>query len=335
MVTRVLFMGRKSVAAKALEWLSTLPDVEVVGVLTDSHLRGSPTHMVAETLAYPTYSFEEAMAALKSGELVFDLGVSILYWRKLKEEFLSVPRMGIINFHPAPLPDYKGTGGYNFAILDGHSSWAVSAHYVDHEIDTGPLIEVSRFAIDRSQETCFSLEQKSKVELQQLITRTLTKVLIQREELAVLPNIGGRYISRPEMEAAKKIRPGDDVERKVRAFWFPPYDGAYIEIDGGRFTLVSRAILASLAVVGNPGPASYDGRYVASDNDADAMKRIQPGDNVDEKVNAFWQPPHDGAYIELDGERFTLVNGRILASLAPQGTTSLFTTQLAPFESFE
>ena len=39
----------------------------------------------------------------------------------------------------------------------------------------------------------------------------------------------------------------DDIARKARAFWFPPYDGAFIEIGGQKYTLVDRTILESLA----------------------------------------------------------------------------------------
>ena len=35
----------------------------------------------------------------------------------------------------------------------------------------------------------------------------------------------------------KRINPGDDIDAKIRAFWFPPYDGAFIEIDGQRLHL--------------------------------------------------------------------------------------------------
>jgi methionyl-tRNA formyltransferase len=63
-------------------------------------------------------------------------------------------------------------------------------------------------------------------------------------------NIGGRYVSRTEMESMKKIIDGDDVSRKVRAFWFPPYDGAYVEVGGEKFTLVNRQILEGLAPSG-------------------------------------------------------------------------------------
>ena len=76
-------------------------------------------------------------------------------------DFLSLPKLGIINFHPAILPEYKGTAGYNVAILEGRSDWGVSAHYVDAEIDTGEIIDVSMFPISKDEETAYSLEKKS------------------------------------------------------------------------------------------------------------------------------------------------------------------------------
>lgn len=330
-IVRILFMGRKNVATEVLDWLSRIPDVEVAGVLTDGHLKGSSTHSLAQRLGYVCYTFEEALDQLRNGELVYDLGVSILYWRKLTAEFLAAPKMGSINFHPAPLPDYKGTGGYNFAILDKCASWGVSAHYMTEGIDDGPIIEVSRFAIDSEVETCVSLEKKSKLKLKDLITRVITKIVIDGEELSRLPNVGGRYITRREMEATKKIQPGDDIERKIRAFWFPPYDGAYIEIGRRRFTLVSKAILSCLPrnrKTGAPDQVVTDGVLV----EIEGEKRVKSADDVDKKIRTFWCPPHDGAYVEMNGERFTLVNNDILSSLAPEGTTSLFTTHFASFD---
>ena len=54
-----------------------------------------------------------------------------------------------LNFHPAPLPDIRGLGGYNVAILEDFAEWGVSAHFVDEEFDTGDLVRVDRFPIDR------------------------------------------------------------------------------------------------------------------------------------------------------------------------------------------
>jgi methionyl-tRNA formyltransferase len=244
---RVLFMGRKLVSAEALLYVSRNENVEIVGVLTDNHLAVSPTTEMANRLGLKTFSFSEALSEMKNGKLPFDLGISILYWRKLKEEFLSIPSLGIVNFHPAPLPEYKGTAGYNLAILDGLEQWAVSAHYVDENIDAGNIIEVEYFDISPTTETAQTLEKKSQPRLLELFKAIFDRIVDSRQILSTRPNKGGRYVSRDEMESMKEVKPGDDISKKIRAFWFPPYNGAFINIEGKKFTLVDDFILQTLA----------------------------------------------------------------------------------------
>ena len=245
---KVLFMGRKPVAARCLERLLARDDVEVVAVLTDSHLAVSPTSEVARSNGLPLLKFEEALKACEDGNLNFDLGISVLYWRRLKGAFLEVPPRGIVNFHPAPLPDYKGVGGYNLAILDSLDEWACSAHYVDEGIDTGEIIALDRFPMDKDAETAKSLEAKSQESLFKLFVSVFDDLADSKERLSTTPNQGGRHLGRKELEELKKVDfEKDDVAKKVRAFWFPPYDGAFVEIKGQKFTLVDRTILESLA----------------------------------------------------------------------------------------
>ena len=249
-MTEVLFMGRKEVSANLLKYVNSLPDVVIKGVLTDNHLIGSPTVAIAHELNLPVYSFDEALLLMKNGKLTFDLGLSILYWRKLVDEFLSIPSKGIINFHPAILPEYKGVAGYNLAILEGLNEWGVSAHYVDKSIDTGEIISVEKFNIDNNSETVVSLERKSMKVLERVAINVINDAIKNESKLSSSPNIGGKYVTRSEMESMKLVIDGDNVERKVRAFWFPPYDGAYIEIDGNKYTLVSKDILNTLSPEG-------------------------------------------------------------------------------------
>ena len=248
---RVLFMGRKPVAGDLLERVAATPGVSVVGVLTDSHLADSATRAAALRLGLRVLSFEVALAEAESGELQFDLGLSVLYWRRLKGALLEVPRHGIINFHPAPLPEYKGVGGYNLGILESRTEWAVSAHYVDASIDTGPIVATRPFPIDPDRETARSLEKRSMQEMRTLFEDVWSRIVARPRRLETRPNIGGRHLNRRQLEEMKRIDPErDDVGRKVRAFWFPPYDGAYVEIAGERYTLVNRTILESLAEAG-------------------------------------------------------------------------------------
>lgn len=241
----LLFMGRKAAGAHALEW-SIGAGFDVVGVVTDEDNPASVTAETAHANGVPIYGYEEVIEAIDRGELYVDVAVSYVFWKIIGEPLLSAPRFGIINFHPAPLPEYRGTAGYNVAILEELDQWAVTAHYMDENIDTGGIIDRFAFSIDPVQETAKSLEKKSHEFMVSLYKKTMRRVF-EQGVLNTTPNEGGRYISRKQMEEMKKIEPGDDIDKKIRAFWFPPYRGAYIEINDKKYTLVSEDILRRLA----------------------------------------------------------------------------------------
>jgi len=255
-MTKLLFMGRKKVSSRLLRYFFSDKEIEVVGVLTDDCLQGGDVEMAANELDIPLYTYDKAIEQIKRGELNYDLGVSVLYWKKLKDELLSTPRKGVINFHPAPLPEYKGTGGYNLAILESKTSWAVTAHYMNEGIDTGNIIESKIFPIDVERETVASLEKKSMIEIERLAQDVINRAVNEKSRLPSIENKGGRYISRAEMESLKEIVPGDDVDRKIRAFWYPPYNGAYIKVNNKKYTLVNQEILDAVA------PAHVDGVFL-------------------------------------------------------------------------
>ena len=190
---------------------------------------------------------EELYSEIEDGRLAdVDLVLSFLFWKLIRPPLIALPRVGCLNFHPAPLPDFRGVGGYNVAILEGLDEWGVSAHFVSEEFDTGDVVEVERFAIDPDAETAFSLDLKSQGRLLGLFERTIDRAL-GGGELPRTPQGEGRYVTRAEFEELRRVRAGDDVERKLRAFWYPPYPGATVEVEGRTLTLVDEPRLREVA----------------------------------------------------------------------------------------
>ena len=245
---KLLFMGRKKQSADLLRW-TIEQGHEIVAVCTDDQFENSPTAAVARELKIPILSMEEAEEYVLSHDV--DLIVSYLYWRKIRKPLIENNRFGCINFHPAILPDYKGCGGYNIAILNKLSEWGVTVHYVDENIDTGPIINVRRFPFDCHTATAKSLEKITQDALVELYKETITEFAAKgRLKPLDLDNSQGVYISRKQMNEMKIITEeelnDEDLDFKIRAFWFPPYDGAYIERNGKRYTLVTKEILDTL-----------------------------------------------------------------------------------------
>jgi methionyl-tRNA formyltransferase len=240
-------MGKcKRSAARALGWLVE-QGVDVAAVVASQPDRWTREEqrldLVADRHGLPLVDDEELHAAPPED---VDVVISFLFWKRIREPLLSLGRVGCLNFHPAPLPDLRGLGGYNVAILEGRPEWGVSCHFVDETFDTGDLVEVVRFPIDRRNETAFSLDLRSQERLLDLFQRVMAKALAG-EELPRQPQGEGRYVDRAEFESLRVVRPGDDLERKLRAFWYPPHPGAVLEVDGRQVTLVDGQLLAEVA----------------------------------------------------------------------------------------
>lgn len=239
-------MGKsKRSAARALDWLAARAEVVcVVASEPDRWTRAEQRlDLVAERHGLALVSDAELRDAPPED---LDLVISFLFWKRIREPLISVGRIGCVNFHPAPLPDFRGLGGYNVAILEGLEEWGVSCHFVDDRFDTGDLIEVERFPIDAERETAFSLDLASQERLFGLFVRVMER-LLAGEPPPRVPQGDGRYVTRAEFEALRVVHPGDDLGRKLRAFWYPPHPGALLEVDGRRLTLVDEALLAEVA----------------------------------------------------------------------------------------
>ena len=74
----------------------------------------------------------------------FDLGVSYCYPRKITDPLLSTPKNGFVNYHPAPLPMYKGPTELDDAIKNKEMQWGVTVHYMDENYDSGSIIQIKK-----------------------------------------------------------------------------------------------------------------------------------------------------------------------------------------------
>ena len=75
-----------------------------------------------------------------------DLQVVVAF-RMLPEVVWAMPRYGTFNVHAALLPQYRGAAPINWAIINGETVTGVTTFFLDHDIDTGRIIEQRTFPI--------------------------------------------------------------------------------------------------------------------------------------------------------------------------------------------
>ena len=77
----------------------------------------------------------------------------------LKPETLAIPKVAV-NFHAAPLPRYRGTNIFSWAIINGDSDYGVAWHIIERTIDTGDIVSQRMFPLS-GKETALALCQRS------------------------------------------------------------------------------------------------------------------------------------------------------------------------------
>ena len=169
-----------------------------------------------------------------------DFVVACGYRHIVPEEILEIPSCGCLNLHPAMLPQNRGANPNVWSIVDGTDA-GVTLHYMDTAIDTGDIVA------QRAVETRFDDSGKDlyeRLEDAQVDLFKETWPAIEDGSVTTTPQApeAGTSHTTAEFEALCELDPDATTSVKelldrLRALTFPPYDNAYVEIDGERFDI--------------------------------------------------------------------------------------------------
>ena len=195
----------------------------------------------------PCYNAEQMYELVRLKKFPhFDLGISYLYHKILKKEIIEYGNGNIINFHPAPTEVHRGVAACCYCLMKGYKEWAVTAHFITPGIDDGDIIAQRRFSlsnVETGQEAEALIQRESAVLFDQVLSMFLSGEPIPRY---TQKTFAGEYYSRASLEEDKKIHfneTTDSIVKKIHSLWMPPYHGAYIELNGKKYSLVDDVIL--------------------------------------------------------------------------------------------
>ena len=155
---RIVFMGTPDIAATCLSSLLQTKH-EIVGVYTKPDMpknRGMKLEMsdvkkLAVSAGLPVYqptTFREDSVYEELKELDPDVIAVVAYGKILPQRVLDIPRLGCVNIHASILPELRGSGPVQWAILNGMDETGVTAMYMAAAMDAGDIIEIRRTPIE-------------------------------------------------------------------------------------------------------------------------------------------------------------------------------------------
>ena len=155
---RIVFMGTPDIAATCLSSLLQTKH-EIVGVYTKPDMpknRGMKLEMsdvkkLAVSAGLPVYqptTFREDSVYEELKALDPDVIAVVAYGKILPQRVLDIPRLGCVNIHASILPELRGSGPVQWAILNGMDETGVTAMYMAAAMDAGDIIEIRRTPIE-------------------------------------------------------------------------------------------------------------------------------------------------------------------------------------------
>lgn len=190
---RLVFMGSDPVALPLLDWLAGDGSAvaTIAGIFTGPDRPSGRGHSVKPNavkawsagrsieVLQPEKLDTAALAALRN--LRPDVSLVVAYGHILREEFISLPRLGTLNVHASLLPKYRGASPIQTAVACGESETGMTLMRIVRELDAGPAAGEERVPIG-PLDTASDVEVRVARAAVPLVARSLP--LLARGELA-------------------------------------------------------------------------------------------------------------------------------------------------------
>ena len=154
---RIVYMGTPDFAVESLRRLVE-GGYNIVGVITmpdkpmgrhGSVLQASPVKQYAVSQGLKVLQPEKLKDEAFVNELralQADLQIVVAF-RMLPEVVWNMPKLGTFNLHASLLPQYRGAAPINWAVINGDTETGITTFFLQHEIDTGAIIQQVRVPI--------------------------------------------------------------------------------------------------------------------------------------------------------------------------------------------
>lgn len=165
---------------------------------------------------------EEFIAKLR--EIDADLFIVIAF-RMLPEVVWAMPRLGTFNLHASLLPKYRGAAPINRAIMNGETETGLTTFFLQHEIDTGDMIEQRRIGISDS-DNAGTIHDRLMNLGAEVTVETVKKII--DGNLTTTPQPEGEFIPAPKIFREDCIidwhQPSEKIHNQIRGL--SPYPSA-------------------------------------------------------------------------------------------------------------
>ena len=228
---RIVYMGTPDFAVEALRQLVE-GGYNVVGVITMPDKPAGRGHKIQYS-PVKQYALEQNLPLLQPEKLKDEAFVQalrdwkadlqiVVAFRMLPEVVWNMPRLGTFNLHASLLPQYRGAAPINWAVINGDTETGITTFFLQHEIDTGKVIQQVRVPI-ADTDNVEVVHDKLMVLGGKLVLETVDAIL----------NDTVKPIAQEDMAVVGELRPAPKIFKETcRIDWHSPVKRVYDFIRG-------------------------------------------------------------------------------------------------------
>ncbi|MCH1982904.1 methionyl-tRNA formyltransferase [Ruminococcus sp. OA3] len=224
---------------------------------------------------------EQNVRLIKSIEpdYIFVIGLSQL----VKKDIITSAKIGVIGFHPAPLPKYRGRSANVWQMILGEKKSKVSMFFIDKGIDSGDILGQEEYTFEETDYQC-DIGKKIKDAEKVLAERVLNQIMDGSLVAMKQDESKATYCLKRSPEDGR-INWSESIQKihlLIRAI-SKPYPGAFSNYDGRHKVIIWRAEMhKNEQYIGFPGQiAQIDSKHIDVVCN-DGLLRITDWENTDD-----------------------------------------------------
>lgn len=234
---KIVFLGAKPIGYTCFAHLLSVQDklkLQISGLLTHARKEFGNAHDINILAAEHNIPVLDSMDDIPACDIIY----SVQHHEILQAKHIAQASQIAVNLHMAPLPEYRGSNQFSYAIIDGKNEFGTTIHKIDPRIDHGDILFQERFHIPKNcwVDELYKLTFDASLHLfenslQAIVDGNYTAIRQQ----SMIPEYGTSLHYRNEIKILKQIDLSWDSEkitRHIRATSMPGFELPYCIIDG-------------------------------------------------------------------------------------------------------
>ena len=210
--------------------------------------------------------------------------VAVFGWSQIvKEELRSIPRIGVLGWHPSALPRNRGRAVIPWTILQRATDTGFTIFWIDEGVDSGDIAAQVPVTV-APDETATTLYEKMMTAARMALSDLLPRLLAGEIPRCPQDHAQATYCAKRDVEDGRIdwTRSQDEIWTLIRAST-RPYPGAFCDLPDGRLIIWSAEKSPARGSSGQPGQiqaVTSDGALVHCGDGANLLVTVverEPG----------------------------------------------------------